>query len=465
MSKTLTTFSAVSILTTLIGIGSAIAATTGSLFFNVNASDPGSYSPSVPSKWTDLSTEQRDGSIVGTLTYNSSTGALEFPGGSNSTNSEGYVDMGAGFNNFGTGITVEFEGHFGAVNQAWERIFDFGNGDANENIWVGVFGEGFAPNELAIELWDGSTGKGRCISTGGILTTNAFAKYVITMDGSKCRMYKNGVEIQTRVGDGGSSGSYSTAALGSTYSFLPKNVTRQNNYIGRSNWGTDAAFNGAIKYVRIYTEALTSSDVTNNSTTYTLTYSTTGSESGTAPSAKSGNGLITLDANTGTLAKVGHTFQGWALTANQSTAISGTYNLTADATLYPAFLPNTYSVTYEENGGSLVSDGSFTHGGTLTFPTDPTRSSFTFKGWFATSTGGTALTAATVAAGNASVTLHAQWEPVVNSTVGITPVNSSTSETTQTLAKTGFDLFGKAASSLVLVFLGFSLLLARRVSN
>jgi uncharacterized repeat protein (TIGR02543 family) len=393
---------------------SAFAVSASDLFFNVNASDPGSYSTSSPTRWTDLSPTGRNGTIVGTLNYNSGTGALEFPNsGASNLGSNAYIDMGAGFNNFGTGITIEFEGHFGAVNQAWERIFDFGNGAASDNIWVGVLGEGGYPDELAIEIFHGSTGKNRCISSNQALLTNGqagvFAKYVITLDGTTCRMYKNGVEIDTRVGL-----TYfpdNSASLGSSYPNLPLNVTRTQNYIGKSNWGTDASFNGAIKYVRIYTAAISSTDVSNNSTTYTLTYSNSGSDSGSVPSPKSGNGLITLDGNTGTLVKANHTFVGWSATANQSSGTTGSYNLTANTTLYPAFALNSYNVIYNEQGGTTVSDGTFTHGGTLTYPANPSKAGYSFLGWFAAASGGTARTASDVASGNASVTLYAQWSP------------------------------------------------------
>jgi len=382
------------------------ATSSANLFLNLNAGDSASYSSSTPGTWTDLSSAARNGTIFGSgsVTYNSGTKSLTFPGTINS-----YVDMGSGFNSFGSGITVEFEGHFGAANQGWERVFDFGNADASDNIWVGVLGESYIPNALAIELWDFNVGKGRCVSPANTLDTNTFAKYAITLDGSKCRMYKNGVELQTRVGQCYSAGTCSTATLGSTYTFLPRTITRTRNYIAKSNWVVDPAFNGSLKYVRIYTAALTPSEVADNATTYTLTYATSGSDSGSAPAARTGNGLIGLDGNTGNMVKAGHSFGGWATSSGQSTAISGSYNLVANATLHPVWTPNTYTVTYEENGGSTVADGSFTHGGSLTYPTPPTRSGFSFQGWFAASSGGSALTASTVAAGNASVTLWAQW--------------------------------------------------------
>lgn len=404
---------------------SSSAVDTTNLYFNLNASDTGSYNPATPGTWTDLSSVHRNGTIYGTPTYNSTTGALQFTGntGMNSTNvNAAYVNMGAGFNDFTTGITVEFDAHFGPGVGPWERIFDFGNGASSDNLWVGSYA---STNEIAIELWKpyptAQTGMGRCRSADAVdaLASNTFAKVVITLDGTDCHIYKNGVEVNTVV-DGPSKQPYTGSStydvfyddstrLGSPFPHLPRNINRTNNYIGRSNWGSDAAFDGAIKYVRIYTAALSPTDVNNNAATYSLTYSTSGSDGGQAPALKTGNGLVTLATNTGSLTKSGHTFAGWATSPNQTTGVTGSYNLAADVTLYPAFAPATYSVIYDEAGGTAVSDGSFTHGGSLTFPTAPTKDGYTFLGWFSSPIGGSAQTASAVAAGNAGLTLHAQW--------------------------------------------------------
>jgi hypothetical protein len=351
LSKRVTSVFVGALIAAIAGSSAVYGSASNSLFFNINASDSGSFTAANPGNWNDLSVNNRNGTILkngasgpiaGTLNYNATTGALEFPNsGQSQALNNAYVDLGDGFNNFGTGITIEFEGHFGASNQAWERIFDFGNGPSNNNIWVGVLGEAYAPNALAFELWDVGTNRGRCISPNGALEPNVFAKYVITIDGTTCRMYKNGVQLETRVGLCFNSGTCSTAALGSSYNFLPNNVERTQNYIGRSNWVTDDAFNGAIKYVRIYTSALSSADVSLNSASHTLTYSTTGSGSGTAPASRVGNGVVTLDGNSGNLAKPGHTFSGWATSANQTTALPASYNLAADVTLFPVFVSNT----------------------------------------------------------------------------------------------------------------------------
>ncbi len=322
------------------------ATVTDSLFFNLNAGDPGSYSTSTPTVWKDLA-GGIDGAIQGTLTYNSGTKALEFPGGSNSTNSNGYVDMGAGFNDFGTGITIEFEGHFGAANQAWERIFDFGRGEAQDNIWVGVYG-GPVSNALAVEILHPDFVNAHCITKSGALIdesgkADVFAKWVITLDGTSCRIYKNGVAVETQKRCANIACGWGTdmTALATTtaYDVLPRNVQRTTNFIGKSNWGNDAAFNGAIKYVRIYTSALDDSEVEDNYTTHTLTYADTDATSGTAPSSQTGNGLITLSVNTGNLTRVGYFFNGWTETQGGTTAITSPYNLTATTTLYPVWIP------------------------------------------------------------------------------------------------------------------------------
>ena len=403
------------------------ATNTSALFFNINASDPGSYSSSRPTQWNDLSSTGRDGTIIGSsgLTYNASSSALQFPGGANSTYSDGYVDMGSGFNNFGNGITIEFEGHFGQANQAWERIFDFGNGAASDNIWVGVFGEPWTSTaELAVEVFHDNLGKGRCISTSqALLPANQFAKYVITLDGSKCRMYKNGVEIPTSIGQCYYSYMDCTSpTLGSAYPHLPLNVVRQNNYIGRSNWGGDAAFDGAIKYVRIYTAALTGDDVEQNAQTYTLTYADTDAGNGTAPASRTGNGLMSLDGNTGSLTRNGYTFDGWATSPGQTTPISGSFNLVSNSTLHPVWTPNTLTVTYDTHGGSAITAGSTVSDGTIdNSPGTPTRDGFVFAGWFTASSGGSAITFPYSHQQLSDFTLHAQWTEQPNNQVTPTP--------------------------------------------
>lgn len=432
--RTFTALVALSLLLSTLSQSQVNATSTSALFFNINAGDPASYSTATPAQWNDLSTAQRNGTIVGTLNYNSADRAIEFPGNANS-----YVDMGTGFNNFGNGFTIEFEGHFGTVNQGWERIFDFGNGPAADNIWVGVFGDD--ANELAIEIWDGSITKGRCATTQDVLLTNVggslradtFSKYVITMDGTVCRIYKNGTEVNTKVGNWNWTPQYvdDPNSLASAYPFLPVdiNVTRTNNYIGKSNWVQDPAFNGALKYVRIYTAALTGNDVAQNAQTYTLTYATTDAGNGTAPASRSGNGLMSLDGNTGSLTRNGYTFEGWATSPGQTTPISGFFNLVSNSELHPVWSPNTLTVTYNTHGGSAVAAGSTVSDGSINnSPGTPTRDGFLFAGWFTASSGGTAITFPYSHEQLSDFTLHAQWTEQPNNQVTPTPPGETTTQ-------------------------------------
>lgn len=467
--KKIISISTVGIFAILSAISPVEAISANSLLFNINASDPGSYSVSNPNVWTDLSSANQSGTVYGTVTKVGD--ALKFPG-----NTSSYVDMGPGYSNFGTGISIEFEANFGLAGNTWERIFDFGNAAGVDNIWVGSYANS---SEVVVELWKPNpttqTGMGRCRADDSVnsIVANTFKKYVVTLDGTTCRIYIDGTEINTVV-DGPAKGTvggqnssydafYDAAGLGSAYPFLPSVTNRTRNFIGKSNWSADAAFDGSIKYVRIYSEAISSTDVNNNAQTYTLSYATTGSDSGSAPTSRTGNGLVSLDGNSGNLVKAGHTFVGWATTANQTTAISGSYNLTANSSLYPAFLPNTYTVTYNSEGGSTVSNGSFTHGGSLTFPTAPTRTGYTFAGWFSASSGGTALTASGVAAGNSSVTLHAQW--VAASSGSNTSGATASTDSTKLLANTGILAAPKLITSIILIFLGVLLIGYLRINK
>ena len=67
-------------------------------------------------------------------------------------------------------------------------------------------------------------------------------------------------------------------------------------------------------------------------------------------------------------------------------------------------------LTFNSQGGSAVAYVSGLDGTTVTLPAGPTLAGYTFAGWFANATGGSALTSPYTLAG--SVTLYAQWTPL-----------------------------------------------------
>jgi uncharacterized repeat protein (TIGR02543 family) len=66
-------------------------------------------------------------------------------------------------------------------------------------------------------------------------------------------------------------------------------------------------------------------------------------------------------------------------------------------------------VTFNSQDGSAVANGSYVTGGTVVLPAAPTRSGFTFNGWFAAASGGTALVSPHSPPGTGAITLFAQW--------------------------------------------------------
>ncbi len=130
---------------------------------------------------------------------------------------------------------------------------------------------------------------------------------------------------------------------------------------------------------------------------FTVTYYGNNNTGGTAPtdSAEYSNGASVTVLGFGTLVRRGYNFAGWTTDAlNTSPVISAsstrTINL-ANLQLYAKWETVPYTVRYNTQGGSTVSNGSYTVGGSITLPATPTRAGHTFNGWFANSTGGTAL--------------------------------------------------------------------------
>ncbi|MFM2385233.1 MAG: Internalin-A precursor [Actinomycetota bacterium] len=236
---------------------------TEGLMFYYNFSDLASAADNTTI--ADLSGNNRTGTIRGSgLTYNPTTRALTFPGGSNGT---GYLNLSGSFSTFTEGITIEFEGEFGNNLSQWERIFDFGipGGVAND-FWVGQMA---GSHELALETWINGVNQGRChTATDGSALDNSrtFSKWLITVDSiSGCRIYKDGVELQTQIKNGDYTSDTAVQAHGSAYP-LPAVSDRTANFVGRSNWEDDDDFEGSIRYLRLYNRALTPTEVLDNAT-------------------------------------------------------------------------------------------------------------------------------------------------------------------------------------------------------
>lgn len=145
---------------------------------------------------------------------------------------------------------------------------------------------------------------------------------------------------------------------------------------------------------------------------YTVSYDANGGSNAPSSQTKWYGNSITLSSTKPT--RTGYTFSGWATSSSGSVAYAAgaTYSSNASITLYAKWTANTYTVSYDANGGSgAPSSQKKTYGVALTLSSaKPTRSGYTFNGW---GTSASATTVSYLAGGNytnnSDVTLYAIW--------------------------------------------------------
>ncbi|MBQ8765976.1 MAG: InlB B-repeat-containing protein [Clostridia bacterium] len=148
---------------------------------------------------------------------------------------------------------------------------------------------------------------------------------------------------------------------------------------------------------------------------YTVSYNSNGGSGAPSSQTKNFNEALTLSSTKPT--RSGYTFLGWS---TSSTATSATYsagsNFTTNAntTLYAVWKANTYTISYNANGGSgAPSSQTKYHNQNLTLSsTVPTRIGYIFVGW-GTSSGDTTVDyyAGGTYTQNSAITLYAIWTP------------------------------------------------------
>lgn len=108
-----------------------------------------------------------------------------------------------------------------------------------------------------------------------------------------------------------------------------------------------------------------------------------------------------------------YSFLGWFTEAEGGTEITSEsmVETLANQTLYAHWSRNTYKVNFNANGGSVSTANKNVESGATygSLPT-PTRTGWTFKGWFTATSGGSQVTANTTVALSGEQTLYARWE-------------------------------------------------------
>jgi len=105
--------------------------------------------------------------------------------------------------------------------------------------------------------------------------------------------------------------------------------------------------------------------------------------------------------------KAGYSFAGWYSDSTLSTAFSFSTPTTASITLYAKWALNTYTVSFNSNGGSAVSAQTIGYNTTATQPSAPTKTGYNFAGWYSDSLLTTAFNFSVPV--KAAITLYAKW--------------------------------------------------------
>ncbi len=184
---------------------------------------------------------------------------------------------------------------------------------------------------------------------------------------------------------------------------------------------------------------------------YTITYNGNGGTTSTGAltrtqTVEENERFTTLSASTFT--RSGYTLSNWSTSsssvAGSYTGVSTSYIFTSnrDITLYAIWTKVTvseYTITFDENGGSAVSDITYTTNDTKTLPST-SKTGYTFQGWKPKVTSGSWSSGQVYSAGTSvkgktgSVTLVAQWTPYTYTVV----FNKNSENATGTMSNQSF---------------------------
>jgi autotransporter-associated beta strand protein len=120
----------------------------------------------------------------------------------------------------------------------WQRIFDSGDTNHNRNIYLSV-SDGAHMKFYMSDGWHDYDAN----LYGPIPALNTWTHVAVTVKGDTATLYENGVAVDSQSGR-------TCPLFGQTYT-----------YIGRSQWGNDPYFNGAIDDFRVYNTALSSAEI------------------------------------------------------------------------------------------------------------------------------------------------------------------------------------------------------------
>ncbi|MDR3130058.1 MAG: InlB B-repeat-containing protein [Treponema sp.] len=137
--------------------------------------------------------------------------------------------------------------------------------------------------------------------------------------------------------------------------------------------------------------------------------------------SQDGNAIPSITANEETIiikptdpVRAGFIFLGWFTNKTGGTIMEWPHTLAEDQTLYAHWQSseaNTYTIAFDTKGGSEVKSISNIDGTLIYAPEDPTKTGYTFLGWFSEAAGGKKYTWPHTL--TKDVTVYAHWDPSV----------------------------------------------------
>ena len=128
-----------------------------------------------------------------------------------------------------------------------------------------------------------------------------------------------------------------------------------------------------------------------------------------SPTSKS----VTVGSTYGTLptpTRTGYTFNGWYTSSGSAgTKVTSSTKVQASMNhkIYAHWTQKTYTVSFNSNGGSSVSSKTVGYGNSVGSLTTPSKTGYSFQGWYTSSSGGSKISSSTVI--TSSVTYYAHW--------------------------------------------------------
>ena len=221
-----------------------------------------------------------------------------------------------------------------------------------------------------------------------------------------------------------------TVTYNSAYGTLPTPTKASDNYYNYTFAGWYTSASGGTRVTATSTFTSTSNQTlyahwTYTSKTYTVYFNANGGSVSTSSKSVSYNSTYG-SLPTPTKASdnyYNYTFDGWYTSSSGGTRVtaSSTFTSTSNQTLYAHWTssPKSYTVYFDANGGTVsTTSKTVTYNSTYGSLPTPTRSSssvgynttsYTFDGWYTSSSGGTKVTASSKFTSSSNQTLYAHW--------------------------------------------------------